>query len=137
YHVTNVSEDGTIPAMELPNFNQPKHNNFRQNVQPLGEFSAPDLVVSIFPDCGPQYGLVARVRNIGEAAVPAGVPIGFYAGGPPMNGGILITGSPVLTKKVLYPAEAEDVVLPLPSPPPGVQEGTADVYAVADDGGMH
>ncbi len=42
YHVTNVDEDGTIPKNELPNWTQPRLNNFRQNVQPLGEFSAPD-----------------------------------------------------------------------------------------------
>ncbi|MCA9659011.1 MAG: VCBS repeat-containing protein, partial [Myxococcales bacterium] len=41
YHVTNVNEDGTIPAMENANWTQPGLNNFRQNVQPAGEFSAP------------------------------------------------------------------------------------------------
>ncbi len=135
YHVTNVEEDGTIPAVELPNYTQPKLDNFRQNVQPLGEFSAPDLVVSILPACVGPYGLVARVRNIGEAAVPPGVPIGFYTGAP--GSGAAIAGSPVLTTKVLYPAEAEDVLLLLPNPPPGVEEGTTPVYAIADDGGVH
>jgi VCBS repeat protein len=136
YHVTNVNEDGSIPKVELPNYKQPKLNNFRQNVQPQGEFSAPDLIVTIFPSCGGEYGLVARVRNIGEAAVPAGVPIGFYAGDP-NAGGVLLAGSPVLTTKVLYPAEAEDVVLPLPNAPTGVIAGTTPIFAVADDKGMH
>ena len=136
YHVTNVSEDGTIPAVELPNISQPKLNNFRQNVQPLGEFSAPDLIASITPLCGGSYGLVATIRNIGSAAVPAGVPVGFYAGDP-ANGGVQLPGSPVLTTKVLYPAEAEDVILPLPAPPPGIQDGTTPIFAVADDTGSH
>jgi hypothetical protein len=136
YHVTNVNEDGSIPTVEAPNYKQPKLNNFRQNVQPLGEFSAPDLVVSIFPACTSQYALVARVRNIGEAAVPAGVPIGFYEGDP-QGAGVLLGGGPVLTTKVLYPAEAQDVVLPLPNASPGVIAGTTPIYAVADDKGMH
>ncbi|MEP7120691.1 MAG: FG-GAP-like repeat-containing protein [Byssovorax sp.] len=136
YHVTNVNEDGSIPAVELPNYQQPKLNNFRQNVQPQGEFSAPDLVVSVFPACSGAYTLVARVRNIGEAAVPPGVPVGFYAGDP-ASGGVLIAGSPVLTTKVLYPAEAEDVLLPFPNAPPGVIAGTTPIFAVADDKGVH
>jgi len=136
YHVTNVNEDGSIPMVEAPNYKQPKLNNFRQNVQPLGEFSAPDLVVSIFPACTTQYALVARVRNIGEAAVPAGVAVGFYAGDP-KAGGVLLGASPVLTTKVLYPAEAEDVLLPLPNAPAGVISGMTPIYAVADDKGMH
>ena len=136
YHVTNVNEDGSIPAMELPNISQPKLNNFRQNVQPQGEFSAPDLVVTIAPICGGPYGLVATVRNIGSASVPAGVAIGFYADDPAL-GGAQLPGSPVLTTKSLYPAEAEDVILPLPSPPPGIQDGSVPIFAVADDAGGH
>ncbi|MCC6553185.1 MAG: VCBS repeat-containing protein [Polyangiaceae bacterium] len=132
YHVTNVAEDGTIPTIEAANYTQPKLNNFRQNVQPLGEFSAPDLVVTIAPRCGADYALVARVRNIGEAAAPAGIPVGFYAGDPGA-GGAELPGSPITTTKVLYPAEAEDVVLPLPDPPAGVINGTTPIYAVVDD----
>ena len=80
YHVTNVEEDGTIPSVELPNYLTAGLNNFRQNRQPEGEFSAPDLVVSISPKCAGDYALVARVRNVGEASVPAGVVVGFYDG---------------------------------------------------------
>ena len=42
---------GTIPPVEVANWTVPRLNNFRQNVQPEGEFSAPDLVVSVGPDC--------------------------------------------------------------------------------------
>lgn len=131
YHVTNVEEDGTIPTIEKPNWSTPKLDNFRQNVQPEGEFAAPDLVVSIEARCTP-YGLVARVRNIGEAAAPAGIPVSFYVGDP-SAGGVVIAGSPVSTTKVLYSAEAEDVFLALPDPPPGVADGSKPVYAVVDD----
>ena len=61
YHVTNVREDGTIPAVEPDNWKQPRLNNFRQNVQPQGEFAAPDLVVSVRPNCEGTYALIARV----------------------------------------------------------------------------
>ena len=132
YHVTNVEEDGTIPVSETPNWTQPRLNNFRQNVQPLGEFSAPDLIVSIFPQCqGTDYALVARVRNIGTASVPPGVVVGFYENDPASGGTLLGQGT---TSKALYPAEAEDVKLPLASPPSGVQSGASPIYAVADDG---
>jgi len=132
YHVTNVNEDGSIPAVELPNHKQPKLNNFRQNVQPNGEFSAPDLVASIFPLCGSDYSLVVRVRNIGEASVPAGVVVGLYLGDP-QAGGFEIGGSPMSTTKVLYPAEAQDLVFPIATPPPGLLDGSIKVYAVVDD----
>jgi hypothetical protein len=132
YHVTNVDEDGTIPQVELPNYKQPKLDNFRQNVQPQGEFSAPDLVASISPQCGQPYGLVARVRNVGSASVPSGVYVRFYVDDP-AAGGMELPGSPLLTTKVLYPAEAEDLVLPLPNPPPGVLDGSKKIYAIVDD----
>lgn len=136
YHVTNVNEDGSIPAVESPNHLQTRLNNFRQNVQPLGEFSAPDLIVSVLPQCTGEYGFVARVRNIGEAAAPAGVPVGFYVGDSPSDG-VAIAGSPLLTSKALYPAESEDVFLPWPDAPAEVRNGAAKVFAIVDDGGVH
>lgn len=131
YHVTNTEEGGKIPAIEATNWKQPKLNNFRQNVQPAGEFSAPDLIVDLRLECDPDpYGLVGRVRNIGEASVPAGVPVYFFEGDP-MNGGVPLGMG--VTTKVLYPAEAEDVVLPLPNAPQGVLDGTSVVWVVVDD----
>jgi len=124
YHVTNVGESGAIPAVELPNYAQPGLNNFRQNVQPSGQFSAPDLVVSVTPICTGEYGLRARVLNIGEAAVEPGVIVGFYEG-VPGSGTSLGSGT---TQQTLYPLTYEDVILPLAAVP----EQT--VYAVADDG---
>jgi hypothetical protein len=131
YHVTNVNEDGTIPAHEAPNWTQPGLNDFRQNKQPGSEFSAPDAVVTLGPRCsGGAYALVATVRNLGQAALPAGVLVGFYQGTPPA-GTKLGQG---VTTKVLYPAESEAVVLPIVNPDQGVVNGTTPVYAVVDDG---
>ncbi len=132
YHVTNVDEDGTIPTIEQPNYLQPRLNNFRQNIQPQGEFAAPDLVVTVAPACTAGYQLVARVRNLGQAAVPAGVPVEFFVGDP-AAGGMLLPGGPVLTTRVLYAAEAEDVVLPVDPP---LASG-ATVYARVDFTPMH
>ncbi|MBW2456100.1 MAG: hypothetical protein JRI68_16395 [Deltaproteobacteria bacterium] len=125
YHVTNVNEDGTIPQFEAPNYLDPKLNNFRQNVQPLGEFSAPDLVVSVFPSCLSEYTIVARVRNIGEASVPPGVVVGFYEGDPAAGGTKL---GEALTTQTLYSLGSEDV--PFVPQSPVVEL----LYAVVDDG---
>ena len=132
HHVTNVREDGSVPAQEVANWTAPGLNNYRQNVQPEGEFSAPDVIASIFPRCDVMpYALVARVRNIGQAAVPAGVVVGFYAGDPDMGGMLLGSG---MTQKSLYPAEAEDVILEIPMPDPGLLDGSTPVFVVVDDG---
>jgi hypothetical protein len=120
YMVTNVTEAGAIPATQLSNHLQPGLNNFRQNVQPSGQFAAPDLVVTLYPVCEGEYGLRARVLNIGEAPVEPGVVVGFYAGAT-------LLGQET-TNLTLYPLTYEDVVLPLASAPAG------DVHAVVDDG---
>jgi len=81
--------------------------------------------------CAPEdYGLLGRVRNIGAASVPAGVPVYFFEGDPD-NGGIPL--GTATTTKVLYPAEAEEVVVLLADPPPGVLDGSSVVWVVVDD----
>ena len=129
YHITNVTPDGTIPQHEPPNYSQPGLDNFRQNKQPGGEFSAPDAVISVAALCPGPTALVATVRNIGQAALPAGVVIGFYEGAPP---GTLL--GPAQTTTDLYPAQSEEVVFTLTNPDPALTSGTKPVYAVADDG---
>ena len=131
YHVTNVEEDGSIPQQEPPNWLADGLNNFRQNVQPLGEFSAPDLVVDLHAECMGSYQAVARVRNIGQAAVPPGVAVGFYDADPSQGGTLLGTG---YTTKTLYPAEGEDVPLENAVVPQAIQDGDADLWVVVDDG---
>ncbi|MCA9653766.1 MAG: VCBS repeat-containing protein [Myxococcales bacterium] len=132
YHVTNVEEDGTIPTNETTNWTVPGLNNFRQNVQPEGEFAAPDLVASILGICSPsEFGATARVRNLGRSAVPQGVPIGFYEGDPAAGGVLLATE---LTTKILYPAEAEDVSVLLPEASSDLRTGDAELWVVVDDG---
>ncbi|MBZ5710242.1 FG-GAP-like repeat-containing protein [Nannocystis pusilla] len=131
YHVTNVAEDGTIPTVEASNWTTPGLNNFRQNVQPEGEFAAPDLVVSGTTECFDGFRAHARVRNLGQAAVPAGVPVGFYEGDPDQGGLFLGSG---ITTKVLYPAEAQELTLELPDIPPGFIDGSKPLVLIVDDG---
>jgi len=130
YHITNVTPDGTIPMHELPNYEQPGLDDFRQNKQPGGEFAAPDGVVSVAALCPGPSALVATVRNIGQAALPAGVSIGFYEGKPP---GTLLGYA--TTTLVLYPAESQAVTLVLTNPDAALTSGASPVYAVFDVGG--
>ncbi|MFO0619376.1 MAG: FG-GAP-like repeat-containing protein [Polyangiaceae bacterium] len=124
YHVTNVNEDGTIPQNEPANWTQTGLDNFRQNKQPGSEFAAPDAVVTVEPACAGGYNIVATVRNLGEAALPAGVPVGFYQGTP---GAGTQVGS-LSTQTILYPFEAETLTLSLPT----ALSGT--IFAIVDDG---
>jgi hypothetical protein len=129
-HLTNVDEDGTIPALPLPNWSTPGLNNFRQNKQPDSEFGAPDAIVSIEPLCeDTNYTLVATVRNVGEASLPAGVIVGFYTGDSP-NGVKVGEG---MTTKPLYPLEVEVLELPFNDAPQDVKDGVTNIYAVVDD----
>jgi hypothetical protein len=120
YHITNVGEDGSIPSVEAANWTVKGLNNFRQNKQPGSEFAAPDAIVALAPQCAGAYGLVATVTNVGEAALPAGVLVGFYQAPSTLLGKLATT-------KPLYSLESEQLFLALPSAPPGM------VLAIVDD----
>jgi hypothetical protein len=123
YHITNVNDDGTIPKKELPNWTQPGLNNFRQNKAPGSEFAAADAIVSVAPSCGTPITLSATVRNIGEAALPSGVEVDFYAGSAP-NGTKLGSAKTAL---VLYSAQSETLTF---KNVPAADQGA--FYAVVD-----
>ncbi|MBX3228263.1 MAG: VCBS repeat-containing protein [Labilithrix sp.] len=123
YHVTNVNEDGTIAADEPKNWTQNGLNNFRQNKQPGSEFAAPNLVATISPVCEGDTTVTVVVRNVGEAAVPAGVVIGVYAGTTKLGS--------LTTTRPLYPAEAQPLDQAVAGA--GVAPG-ATVRAIVDDG---
>jgi hypothetical protein len=125
YHITNVNEDGSIPAVEASNWKQPGLNNFRINKQPGSEFAAPDITVSVRPECSQGDAVAAVVRNLGQVAVAPGVQVDFYKGEAPS--GTLI-GS-VNTTLTLYLAQAESVVLPITDQE--IIGGGVNVYAVA------
>ena len=82
YHITNVSDDGTIPHLEPPNHKT--YNNFRQNAP--GKLSsgapAPDLTASASSmqdggTCQISERLYAQICNRGAGAAPI-VPGTFY-----------------------------------------------------------
>lgn len=124
---TNINEDGTIPAVEAHNWEQPGLNNYRQNKQPDGAFAAPDAVVALlYPKCLGAFSLVALVRNLGTAVLPPGAKVDFYKGSMP-NGELIGSAS---TKLALYPAQAEQVAVELGDMHPDVQNGAVDVYAI-------
>jgi hypothetical protein len=124
YHITNVEEDGTIPAHETPNWKQSGLNNFRQNKQPGYEFAAPDAVVQLVAACGGSP-LVATVRNLGESALPAGLTVTFYAGSPPTA----VPLGQATTTAILYSAQAEQVSIHPTNPPQDFVLGKLPAYA--------
>ncbi|MEM6786272.1 MAG: VCBS repeat-containing protein [Myxococcota bacterium] len=125
YQVTNVEEDGTIPVVQAANHLEPRLNNFRQNIAPQGERSAPDLVVAASPICTGTFSLVAEVRNVGQASVPAGVVVGFYEGDPSEPGSTRL--GEAATTRPLYALGSETLRFDATSPP------TGNLYVVVDD----
>jgi hypothetical protein len=109
YHVTNIEEDGSIPINEQNNWTTPGLNNFRQNKQPGGEFSATDAAVTLQPACFQGYSLLATVRNLGQAPLPAGAVVVFYADG--------VAIGELTTTTTLYSAQSQVLELELASAP--------------------
>ena len=132
YHVTNVNADGSVPAVELNNWESDELNNYRQNVQGAGIFNAPDLtIIALSVDlsgCPGTVTLQARVSNIGSLGVPSGTIVAFYEGTLDAIGRLL--GTAVVTVDLL-PGASTLVTLttPLEGSPP-----FAFVAIVDDDG---
>ncbi len=92
YHITNVNDDGTIPAHEKPSWLT--HNTYRLNTfldrDPL---AVPDYTVSLLRliDNGESqpYSLKARVGNAGTVAASQPVAVSFFDGDPLLGGTLL------------------------------------------------
>ncbi len=134
YSVTNVNEDGSIPAHPVANWLTPGLNTFRTNSQGTGTvkpFAAPDLVVdAVSATCDSEGGVTlgARVRNAGDAPASAGVRVAFYRGAA-SEGGTLLG---VATVEGKVDAGAEVLVEWELGAAPG---GRGEVFAVVDDDG--
>jgi hypothetical protein len=136
YSVTNVNDDGTLPAHPVSHWLHPKLNTFHANVANyFGEgpspYAAPDLIVSeVSATCDAEGSLVlgARVRNQGEAAVAAGVKVAFFEGNP-ASGGTLLG---VATVSDALPPGADSLATVSLS---SSLSGTAQLFALADDDG--
>jgi len=132
--VTNVNDDGSIPATETRNWEVPGMNNFRVNQQGEGLFNSPDLVVrdphARIDGCPPVLAVWARVANIGSLGVPSGIPVSFYYKDAAAD---VLLGTTKTTKRLL-PGESEVVGLSL-ALPAALKGKTVEAYAVADDDG--
>jgi len=115
YSVTNVEDDGTIPATAdwEPNWTVEGLNNFRQNVQgSLDPLAAPDFTAGGGDrelDCDdpedPRIVLHVTVCNRGTESVDAGADVTFHDGDPEVAAPFCTTE----TTLVLDPGECEDV----------------------------
>lgn len=103
YSITNVNEDGTIPAVPAENWATPSgspYNNFRVNpALSTPQRSFPDLAVGalVLPCQGPR-NVIARVGNGGALTAPAGVRVDFFHGDPSAGGSLIgstTTGVPL------------------------------------------
>jgi hypothetical protein len=74
---------GQIPKAQKSNWLLPWLNDFRQNVQDKGIFDAPDATVSLAVGCSSPVPFTVEVRNIGQAALPAGAQVGVFKQGMP------------------------------------------------------
>ena len=131
YHVTNVNDDATIPAHELPNWKQPRLNDFRQNVQPKGLFDAPNAIVEVFASCSKPAVVHARVRNIGLSTLPAGVTVGAYSVDA---AGVKTKIGTATTTKAIMPGGFEVVDVKWGSAPGEFYGGGVGIFGVVDDG---
>ncbi|HMV68363.1 MAG TPA: FG-GAP-like repeat-containing protein, partial [Myxococcota bacterium] len=134
YAITNINDDGSIPAVPATNWLVPGLNNFRSNSQGSGTaspFAAPDLIVDeVSGVCIPDSFLVhlsARVGNDGDAPASAGVSVAFYLGDPDAGGTLLGVS---LVGGALAPASSVEVTLDVVAP-----GGAGEIYARVDDDG--
>jgi hypothetical protein len=135
YHVSNINEDGTIPAGEPPNWLNDRLNNFRQNVQPGGIFDAPNLVVDSVDvrgtTCGQTYEveIEVTVSNDGALGVPAGVPVRIAA----KSGMQTEVIADLTTLSRLLPGQSETFTVTWEVPAMWVQDGfTIDAFVDPD-----
>ncbi len=89
YHITNVNDDGTIPANEVRSWEA--GNTYRLNREIAGtcKWSRPDLVASLLGASGSTA--TVRVGNRGADAAKAGLSLSLYDGQPGFGGTLLVT----------------------------------------------
>ncbi len=114
YHVTNVTEDGQIPAQEPANWMNPRLNNFRQNVQPDGLFDAADLLVTIVAVCrsASDQNAEITVTNQGALGVGAGVDVFVQV----INNAVVVESGVVQTTAPILPGQSEVLIFNFSSP---------------------
>jgi hypothetical protein len=138
YAVTNVEDDGTIPATSawMRNHSDSTLNNFRMNAQGSLELrGAADLTVALaraadLCDATGEVTLTANVCNRGTNPVPDGARVVFYAGDP--DGGAAIACETVLPR-LLPPSTCTEVSCSWTVPEiPGMERVARSVTVVVD-----
>ncbi|MCU7860671.1 MAG: carboxypeptidase regulatory-like domain-containing protein [Candidatus Thiodiazotropha sp. (ex Lucinoma kastoroae)] len=127
YHITNVNDDGSIPANEQPSWLT--HNSYRLN-------TFADPVVTLFPDitasklqildngAAQPAAISVRIGNGGAGDLTREIAIAFYEGDPASGGTLLGTVSlSGLTAGSYQDLTLNDVT---------ILSGTADIYVIAD-----
>lgn len=131
YAVTHVNEDGTIPKTSAwaNNWDDPKLNNFRQNVpgdqhgQAIGD---PTAGPSTRFSCTPSgVTLSAPLCNRGSAPIGAGLSVGFYVGADKVCA--------TTTTEAVPPGECITVECGWSSPPLGSSNAVSVDVVVNDD----
>ncbi|MCP4571433.1 MAG: DUF11 domain-containing protein, partial [bacterium] len=127
YHVTNVRDDLTIPAVEARGWLEPGLNVYR--AQAAGPAQQADLTTSRLridaSGCPAEVGIAARIGNGGAVDAPP-VPVAFYLGHPDAGAllGVVATGAE------LGPGELVDLTLRT-----AAIDGAATICVAADDDG--
>lgn len=127
YHITNVSNDGTIPVRESNSWSL--YNTYRENhCAP----TRPDIVSSALSKTQTQseFILSAQVGNVGSVALSSGFSVAFYTGNPLQGGQILGTTT---VENGLAPGASETVNISITLPYAGANIGP--IWVVADDSG--
>ena len=127
YHITNVNDDGTIPAIEANSWEV--HNTYRLNAQPSSNpHAAPDLIpsyVSYSLDSS-ELTFSARIGNRGGVVVGPNINVAFYDGDPRASGVLLgVTQTSMHLESGMF----EDISLTISS------RKVDDLWVVADDDG--
>ena len=133
YSVTNINEDGTVPATPGINWLNGRLNNYRQNTQPGGLFDAPNLVVESIDaqgvGCGDTREVSIRVEitNAGALGQPAGTPVRIYGRS---DGNTTTIQDTALTQRLL-PGQSEIITVVTTIPEEWITNGYL-IGAIAD-----
>gem|GEM_PF-593759 len=136
YSVTNVTEDGQIPAQPQPNWSNARLNNYRQQSQPGGIFDAPDLLVEEITLGNACVGarvidLKVKIANRGALGQPAGVPVRVAV----EHGVEVIEVASVLSTRRLLPGQFEILSVPW-TVPDGWWDDGFNLLATIDPNGQ-
>ncbi|MEM6989401.1 MAG: hypothetical protein AAF721_02850 [Myxococcota bacterium] len=116
YHVTNADSTGLYPVDELNNWEEEGLNNYRQNVQGVGVFNAPDLTVQLSvgtQNClEEEFEVIATVRNEGSIGIPAGMAVTLFSGTDASGEEI----STQMTPEILLPGAQVNLSWLVPAP---------------------